>query len=177
MPSGILKPAEEKRLPIPSLPLSERLNSFTEVECGYTEEMAIGEAKRCLRCDLETQVKVAHVSTEQYGSKVFSIGGPVLLTKKGGSAIARLIVDIANCKEVALKVEGGASLKLQVGKAPCINGKTVDKMRVGCGSACAGLFAYQFLEVADEVIVIDYHITSLFTQHENGRELGARYSG
>ena len=177
MPLDILKPAEEKRLPIPSLPVSKRLNSFAEVECGYTEEMAIREAKRCLRCDLETQVKVGHVTTEQYGSKVLSIGGPVLLTKKGGSAIARLMVDLANCKEVALKVEGGALLKLQVGNAPCVNGKTIDKMRVGCGSACAGLFAYSFLKAADEVIVIDYHITSLFTKHEAGQVVGTRYSG
>lgn len=177
MPLDIWKPAEEKRLPIPSLPLSERLNSFAEVECGYTEEIAVKEAKRCLWCDLEPQVKVGHVTTEQYGSKILSLGGPVLLTKKGGSAVARLMVDIANCKEVALKVEGGASLKLQVGKAPYINGKTIDKMRVGCGSACAGLFAYPFLKAADEVIVIDYHITSLFTRHEAGQVLGARYSG
>lgn len=177
MPLDILKPAEEKRLPIPSLPLSERLDSFAEVERPYPEEMAVKEAKRCLRCDLETQVKVGHVTTEQYGSKILSLGGPVLLTKKGGSAVARLMVDIANQKGVALKVEGGASLKLQVGKAPCINGKTIDKMRVGCGSACAGLFAYPFLKAADEVIVIDYHITSLFTKHEAGQVLGARYSG
>jgi NADPH-dependent glutamate synthase beta subunit-like oxidoreductase/ferredoxin len=177
MPLDILKPAEEKRLPIPALPLSERLNSFTEAECGYTEEMAIREAKRCLRCDLETQVKVGHVTTEQYGSKVLSIGGPVLLTQKGGSAIVRLMVDMANRKEVSLKVEGGASLKLQIGKAPSINGKTVEKMRVGCGSACAGLFAHSFLKAADEVIVIDYHITSLFTKHDAGQALGARYSG
>lgn len=177
VPLDILKPTEEKRLQIPSLPLGERLNSFAEVERAYSEEIAVKEAKRCLRCDLETQVKIGHVTTEQYGSKVLSIGGPVLLTKKGGSALARLMVSVANKREVALKVQGGSSLKLQVGKAPCINGKTIDKMRVGCGSACAGLFAYPFLKAADEVIVIDYHITSLFTRHEAGQVLGARYSG
>ena len=177
VPLDILKPAEEKRLPIPSLSLSQRLSSFAEVECVYSEAMAVKEAKRCLGCDLETQVKVGHVTTEQYGSKVLSIGGPVLLTKKGGSAIARLMVDIANQKAIALKVDSGASLRLQVDEAPCINGKTIDRMRVGCGSACAGLFAHSFLKAADEVIVIDYHITSLFTRHEAGQALGARYSG
>lgn len=177
MPLDVLKPAEEKRMSIPLVPVTERYNSFTEVELGYTEVMAIREAERCLRCDLEGQVKVGHVTTEQYGSKMLSLGGPVLLTKKGGSAIARLMVDIANQNEIALKIDGGASLMLQVGKAPSINEEIVEKMRVGCGSACAGIFAKEFLRSADEVIVIDHHITSLFTRHEAGQALGAKYSG
>jgi hypothetical protein len=37
----------------PRRPLAERENNFKEVELGYTEDMAQGEAKRCLRCDLE----------------------------------------------------------------------------------------------------------------------------
>ncbi len=46
--------AEEKwRPPLPTLPVAQRLNSFAEVELGLSEELAIEEAKRCLRCDLE----------------------------------------------------------------------------------------------------------------------------
>ncbi|MGO8836203.1 MAG: FAD-dependent oxidoreductase [Limisphaerales bacterium] len=37
----------------PRLPLAERENNFKEVELGYAEAVARGEAKRCLRCDLE----------------------------------------------------------------------------------------------------------------------------
>ena len=37
------------------LALEERTADFKEVEHGFTEEMAIKEAKRCLRCDLETE--------------------------------------------------------------------------------------------------------------------------
>ena len=44
---------EKRRVPIPSLPIDERLRGFTEVELGYTQAMATEEAKRCLRCDLE----------------------------------------------------------------------------------------------------------------------------
>jgi NADPH-dependent glutamate synthase beta subunit-like oxidoreductase len=44
---------EKHRILIPTLALSERLGSFAEVELGLGEEMAIEEAKRCLRCDLE----------------------------------------------------------------------------------------------------------------------------
>jgi hypothetical protein len=37
----------------PRRPLAERENNFKEVELGYAEDIAQGEAKRCLRCDLE----------------------------------------------------------------------------------------------------------------------------
>jgi NADH-quinone oxidoreductase subunit F len=39
---------------IPYLPAEERKRSFKETELGFTEEKAKQEAKRCLRCDLET---------------------------------------------------------------------------------------------------------------------------
>ena len=45
--------ADVPRTEIPSLSLGERVKSFAEVELCFTEEMAIAEAKRCLRCDLE----------------------------------------------------------------------------------------------------------------------------
>ncbi|MGD9078927.1 MAG: FAD-dependent oxidoreductase [Desulfobacterales bacterium] len=38
------------RILMPVLPTEERLNSFGEVELGYSEEQAIAEAKRCLAC-------------------------------------------------------------------------------------------------------------------------------
>jgi NADPH-dependent glutamate synthase beta subunit-like oxidoreductase len=45
---------EEMQKPsMPMLALEERTAGFEEVELGLTEEMAIKEAKRCLRCDLE----------------------------------------------------------------------------------------------------------------------------
>ncbi len=44
-----LKPRSE----VKTLPLPERRASFTEIELGFTEDVARREAKRCLRCDLE----------------------------------------------------------------------------------------------------------------------------
>jgi NADH-quinone oxidoreductase subunit F len=56
-PEGMVAPleeaAEERRIEIPNLPVAERLKGFSLVELGLSEEMAIREAKRCLRCDLE----------------------------------------------------------------------------------------------------------------------------
>jgi coenzyme F420-reducing hydrogenase delta subunit/ferredoxin len=38
------------RISMPVLPKQERLNSFSEVELGYSEEQAIAEAQRCMAC-------------------------------------------------------------------------------------------------------------------------------
>jgi hypothetical protein len=49
-----MEEAEEKRRPqAPTLPLKQRLGGFGQVELGYSEGMAVEEAGRCLRCDLE----------------------------------------------------------------------------------------------------------------------------
>ena len=44
---------EGRRAEVPTLPVAERLKGFSQVELGLSEEMAIKEAERCLRCDLE----------------------------------------------------------------------------------------------------------------------------
>jgi NADH-quinone oxidoreductase subunit F len=40
---------------MPHLPVAKRKQNFKEVELGLTEKPAVKEARRCLRCDLETQ--------------------------------------------------------------------------------------------------------------------------
>jgi NADH-quinone oxidoreductase subunit F len=40
---------------MPLLPLSDRLGGFREVQLGFDAEMAVAEAKRCIRCDKETE--------------------------------------------------------------------------------------------------------------------------
>ncbi|MGD2248978.1 MAG: NADH-quinone oxidoreductase subunit NuoF [Candidatus Methanofastidiosia archaeon] len=62
-PSMYVEPVElteeevlEAERPVMScLPVHERICSFDEVEKGFTEEEAVKEARRCLRCDLETK--------------------------------------------------------------------------------------------------------------------------
>jgi NADH-quinone oxidoreductase subunit F len=46
---------EAARPTVPSVPLGERMDGFAEVELGLTEQLAVREARRCLRCDLETR--------------------------------------------------------------------------------------------------------------------------
>ena len=48
--------AEKARIQMPCLEVKERLKSFADIELGFDKEMAIEEAKRCLRCDLRLQI-------------------------------------------------------------------------------------------------------------------------
>ena len=45
---------EQPRTKVKTLPLPDRRASFSEIELGFTEDVARREAKRCLRCDLES---------------------------------------------------------------------------------------------------------------------------
>jgi len=121
--------------------------------------------------------KVGLVVTEQYGSKMLSMGGVNLLTGKDGMVVARTITDIANKKPVKLKIDGGSKLELQVGQPPLIDGAKPDNMRVGCGSATLGLFSPLLKEAADEVIILDSHLTGLMSEHAAGRFVGVKPSG
>ncbi|MDY6934412.1 MAG: NADH-quinone oxidoreductase subunit NuoF [Spirochaetota bacterium] len=44
---------EKPRVKMPTAPPEDRIHDFREIELGFTEEKAVEEAKRCLRCDLE----------------------------------------------------------------------------------------------------------------------------
>jgi hypothetical protein len=121
--------------------------------------------------------RVGMVATEQYGAKMLSIGGVNQLTGKNGMGVARTIVDIANGMPVKLRIESGSRLEIQVGRPPVIDGETPANMRVGCGSATMGLFAPLLKEAADEVIVLDSHLTGLMSEHAAGRFVGAQASG
>jgi ferredoxin len=120
---------------------------------------------------------VGMVETEEYGSKMIALGGVNRLTGKYGVAAARAVAAAANREVFRLKVRGGARLQVQVGRPPVVDGREMGRMRVGCGSATAGLFAPFFKRAADEVIVLDAHLTSLFTHHAAGRCLGTAPSG
>ena len=45
--------ADLGRVAMPKVPISERHNSFAEVDLGFDADKATTEAKRCLQCDLE----------------------------------------------------------------------------------------------------------------------------
>jgi NADPH-dependent glutamate synthase beta subunit-like oxidoreductase len=57
---------DKERVIMPTIPLLDRSKSFDEVELGYTEEMAVEEAKRCLRCDLRLQISSVMLPPEKW---------------------------------------------------------------------------------------------------------------
>jgi NADPH-dependent glutamate synthase beta subunit-like oxidoreductase/NAD-dependent dihydropyrimidine dehydrogenase PreA subunit len=56
----------KQRVIMPAISLSNRSKSFDEVELGYTEEMAVEEANRCLRCDLRLQISPVTFPPEKW---------------------------------------------------------------------------------------------------------------
>jgi len=44
----------QPRQEIPRLPPQQRKRTFEEIELNFSEDSARQEARRCLRCDLET---------------------------------------------------------------------------------------------------------------------------
>jgi hypothetical protein len=120
------------------------------------------------------------VTTGEYGSQMLSLGGVNHLThggKKEGRVTCDTLLNLCNGKAVELVVEGGASVIVQAGKAPIINGKLEERMRVGCGSATIGMFAKQWGDKVDEVVVVDDHITGVLSEHQAGKLLGMRDTG
>ncbi len=123
---------------------------------------------------------VGHVTTIEYGSQFLSLGGVHHLTggsKKEGRVTCELMMALGNRAPVDLTIEGGARLTVQAGHAPWIDGVEERRMRVGCGSATIGIFAQQWFGHADEVVVVDDHITGVLSEHQAGRCLGLEPSG
>jgi hypothetical protein len=123
---------------------------------------------------------VGHITTAEYGSQMLSIGGVHHLTggsRKEGRATCELMAALGNKRAVELSIDGGASLLVQAGRPPIVNGVPENRMRVGCGSATIGIFAKQWFGLVDEVVVVDDHITGVLSEHQAGRCLGIPPSG
>ena len=123
---------------------------------------------------------IGHVTTAEYGSQMLSLGGVHHLTggsKRGGVATCGALLALCNKMPVELAVDGGASVVVQANRAPVVDGIAESRMRVGCGSATIGIFAGQWQGHADEVIVVDDHITGVLTEHQAGKFLDMRPAG
>lgn len=148
--------------------------SYSGVKVKVDTNFYIGDEGAKVRRDGRV---VGLLSTEEYGSKILSIGGANLLTGIAGFNVAKTIADISNGERVTLKIDKGAVLELQVGQRPVINGQEDERMRIGCGSATVGLFARQLSRVVDEAIILDYHVVGLLSEHLAGEDVGMTWSG
>ncbi len=124
--------------------------------------------------------QIGHVTTAEYGSQMLSLGGVRHLTggsKREGSVTCAAMLALCDRQAIEVSIDGGATLTLQAGAAPIVNGQVEQRMRVGCGSATVGIFAQQWQGHVDEVIVVDDHITGVLTEHQAGACLGMRRAG
>jgi hypothetical protein len=149
--------------------VTEGIFSYCSLKVKIDTDRWLGPEQANVRCKGEV---VGHVTTAEYGSQMLSLGGVHHLTggsKKEGRVTLDAMQLLGNKKLVELSIDGGAQLQIQAGQAPIVNGVREQRMRVGCGSATVGIFARQFAGVADEVIVVDDHITGVLTEHQAGR--------
>lgn len=123
---------------------------------------------------------VGHVMTGEYGSQMLSLGGVNHLTggsKKEGRITCNALLKLCNCEAVEMTIDEGASITVQAGQAPIVNGVEEKLMRVGCGSATIGMFAQQWAPFVDEVVVVDDHITGVLSEHQAGKQLSMQPTG
>ncbi len=157
--------------------VTEGIFSYCGLKVKIDTDRYVGPEQAAVRVQGE---QIGHVTTAEYGSQMLSLGGVRHLTggsKKEGNITCDALLHLANKRPVELKIDGGASVVVQAGAAPIVNGEQEARMRVGCGSATIGIFARQWHGHADEVIVIDDHITGVLTEHQAGRFLGMRPAG
>jgi hypothetical protein len=157
--------------------VSEGIFSYCGVKVKIDTDRHLGPETATIRAKGEP---VGHVTTAEYGSQMLSIGGVRHLTggtKREGNVTCETLLALCSGEPVELAIDGGATVIVQAGAAPIVDGKREERMRVGCGSATVGIFAKQWHGHVDEVIVIDDHITGVLTEHQAGRCLGMRPSG
>ena len=152
--------------------VTEAIFSYAGVKVKIDTDRFLGPEGAVVRADGEA---VGHVTTAEYGSQMLSLGGVQHLTggsKAEGRVTCAAMLALCNGEAVELSIDGGATVLVQAGQAPVVNGQRERQMRVGCGSATIGMFAAQWQGLVDEVVVVDDHITGVVSEHQAGRVLG-----
>jgi hypothetical protein len=157
--------------------VTEGIFSYCGVKVKIDTDRHLGPETAAVRVDGE---QIGHVTTAEYGSQMLSLGGVHHLTggsKKEGRVTCEALLALSNGEALEVAVDQGASVVIQAGKAPIINGVPETRMRVGCGSAAIGMFARQWIDHVDEVVVVDDHITGVLSEHQAGKFLGVPETG
>jgi hypothetical protein len=157
--------------------VTEGIFSYCGVKVKIDTDRHLGPEQAFVRVDGEP---VGHVTTAEYGSQMLSLGGVRHLTggsKKEGTVTCAALLALCNGEAVEVKIDDGANVVIEAGKPPIVDGAAEARMRVGCGSAAIGIFARQWIGHADEVIVVDDHITGVLSEHQAGRFLDMRPGG
>ncbi len=157
--------------------VTEGIFSYCGVKVKIDTDRHLGPERALARVEGEA---IGHVTTGEYGSQMLSLGGVHHLTggsKKEGRVTCDSLLALCNGAEVELTIDDGATVRVQAGRPPEVNGALEERMRVGCGSATIGMFAKQWHGLVDDVVVVDDHITGVLSEHQAGKLLGIPETG
>jgi hypothetical protein len=157
--------------------VTEGIFSYCGVKVKIDTDRHLGPERSLVRAEGQP---VGHVTTGEYGSQMLSLGGVHHLTggsKKEGRVTCDTLLALCNGAAAELAIDNGATVVVQAGKPPIVNGAAEERMRVGCGSATIGMFAKQWLGKVDDVVVVDDHITGVLSEHQAGKVLGIPDTG
>lgn len=152
--------------------VTEGIFSYCGVKVKIDTDRHVGHETAIVRAHGEA---VGHVTTAEYGSQMLSLGGVRHLTggsKGEGRVTCDTLLALCNKQPVELAIDDGSTLIVQAGQPPVIDGRVEHRMRVGCGSATIGMFATQWKDLVDEVVVVDDHITGVVSEHQAGKVIG-----
>ena len=157
--------------------VTEGIFSYCGVKVKIDTDRHLGPERSLVRAKGEP---VGHVTTSEYGSQMLSLGGVRHLTggtRDEGNITCETLLNLCNGEAAELRIDEGADVVVQAGKPPVVNGVVEERMRVGCGSATIGMFAKQWHEKIDDVVVVDDHITGVLSEHQAGKMLGVPETG
>src|SRR6188768_3955858 len=110
--------------------VTEGIFSYCSFKVKIDTDRYLGPEQATVRHQGEA---VGHVTTIEYGSQFLALGGVHHLTggsKREGRISCELMMALGNQQRVELQIEGGASLVVQAGKAPVVDGVEEQRMRV-----------------------------------------------
>lgn len=156
--------------------VTETVLSFNGARVKIDTDEFIGENGSPVTRD---GVVVGYVNTAEYGSQFIYFGGSHLNTSPGGHTVLKTTCELLNKRPVTVRTSNVKELVLQHGKPPIIDGVQAERMRIGCGTVVASSFTLERWEkVVDEVIGIDYDVTSKMSTHTtSGQRYGYKDSG
>lgn len=152
--------------------VTEAIFSYCGVKVKIDTDRHLGAEGSVVR---HKEQAIGIMMTSEYGSQMMSLGGVDHLTggsKPEGRVTCDALMRLCNRDAVELQVDGGATVIVQAGQPPIVDGVREERMRVGCGSATIGMFASQWQGLVDEVVVVDDHITGVVSEHQAGKVLG-----
>src|SRR5258708_34957075 len=134
--------------------VTEGIFSYCGVKLKIDTDRHLGAECSTVRAQGEA---VGHVTTNEYGSQMLSLGGVRHLTggsRHEGTATCDGLLNLCNRQAVELKIDDGANVIVQVDKAPSVDGVQVERMPVGCGSAHLGMVAQLWFGLVEHVVVV-----------------------